>query len=347
MVNKKNKTKNYKFPEKKIIKSTDEDYIGFKLKKIIFETKEGVSKIFQLENGHIIVMLESGKLLSNFEYDQFSNILEKESFSNSIHSIFSIPEMNEIVIASKNEIIFWDDLKNEINVELSISSEKLFPIGNDFIYLFKKEGINKHFSHDSFTIFKYFLNRKKNSLDLVKSIDTILTGDIVDVIKYDDKSIVLCTTASIHLWDIHQEIVIDSRAICYAECLLKTSNKLYVGQSNGKIKTFGNSFQTFKIMGISDAVYSLAEYKNKILTTGGNTIKVWSCDSNKCIKTEKIHEFPITSILFISEFEFLSSSFDGTIKKWIIVDSCSIILVHFHLQKEIREKNYSIHFKFE
>jgi WD40 repeat protein len=326
-----------------------EETIGIRLKKIMYSNESSMLEMKQFPNKTTFGALRADGILVILDNLKNLEILIKHPKSEKIHSFCPLPK-NQLLTASTTSVVLWDYQFQIVNTLEVPSSCVIYNEIKEYIFVLYCENIIKTTFYELCGIefkFKYF-NETNVSVERDASFKKIHHH----VIGWN-------TLSELQILDVDHNCLIFEKKINdddYYYGLYLEIDSIWKNQKNelfsrmgDQIYKFDDNYSSMKPMLKSQDFINCSSNVDGYFVTGcGGTVKFWTCENKnwKIAKTIHAHEFPLTEILFISDYKFTTSSLDGTVKEWLFVNQFTIIFVHFTEYEKVLSKKGDISFQF-
>jgi WD40 repeat protein len=315
-----------------------EESLGIKLIKIIYQNEISILEVKQFSNKTIFgILRDDGVLVIT---DNQSNIEINHPTSEKIHSFCPLPK-NQLLTASTKSIVLWDNQFKILNILEIPSSFVIFNEIKEYICVLNCENNIK-------TTF-YEISGKELKLKCFKELFGIVPED-ANFKKLSQNVIGWWDSMELQIIDVDQNCTLFQKSnyddyeyqIPDIECMWSNQKNDIFFRVGEEVYQMIPGYTSSKPMLRSTDVINCSSNIDGFLVTGcGGNLKFWTFEKGhwKIVKTLPAHNFPLTEIFFISDFKFITSSLDGSVKEWLYVNQFTIIFVHFTEYEEIFHSN--------
>ena len=277
--------------------------------------KDGVRRLEILPSQHQVVSASFDGSLILWDYLEGNVIWEVQGHNMPILDIAAYPKENRFVTASADCLLSIWDIKNKDKVKDLVGHTQAVTavcVSRDGTQIISGSDDGRMLVWDT------------TSGQFLYTLDDA-TLEVNDIQITDDNKIIYCTAEDyfIKSWDFfngkalfplwgHSDIV---TSICL-------SNDLLISASNDRtIKVWDLHIQTLEegLLDAANAVTALACTSNGEFAASGSTsgdISLWNIQSHKMFTTFHGHQDEISSIIALGDQQFVSASFDKTIRIW-------------------------------
>jgi hypothetical protein len=337
--------KGHQKKKEKKISSTEDSNLGIKLNKIIYTNSTSIIKLIQLPNSDLAALQADGCIMIiSTTKTWVENVMFHPNPEN-FHSFFSFSE-DKLITASEKNLNLWNFQENKILDILNI--ESLFVMKNDLnddIYILNSNNFTSTISHYKIGNGKFIF---QNSFEMKENIHRKSK-----FLKVSSHKIAFNLRESHFVIDVESKTITEEHQSgfgIFSNFWTNQFKESFCFSSYGEVYQHNDEDGSWKyLFSCSDQLNCSSKIGKYIVTGGGGTIKFWAMkDFSICPhKTIKVHDYPLTSIISISNRKFITSSFDGSIKLWTFIDQNTIIFEHFTEYELILKRITDISFHFQ